>query len=143
EPQHLAVGRGHDPVQRVGAGGRRLEVERGQRLGIVRGGGQRAGKPGQQDEGRRAPAPDHRGVGAPRNDLLPSFMWCARPSFSWVKSTSKTCASSLPSHLKPRRNCSLSAPPLSQLASREEVMYTRLPSQLCEIMLTCLPVTFW
>src|SRR2546427_584074 len=43
---------------------------------------------------------------------------------------------------KPRMNCSLSAPPLSQLASSDEVMYRRLPSQLCEIMLICLPVTF-
>src|SRR5207253_10375726 len=63
-------------------------------------------------------------------------------SFSLVKSTSNLRVSSLPSQRKPRRNCSLSAPPLSQLASSDEVMYTRLPSQLCEIMLTCLPVTF-
>src|SRR5205807_8987170 len=31
---------------------------------------------------------------------------------------------------------------LSQLASSEDETYTRFPSQLCEIMLTCLPVTF-
>ena len=69
-------------------------------------------------------------------------MWCGRPSFSLVKSTSNFGVSSLPSQAKPRMNCSLSAPPLSQLASSDEVMYRRLPSQLCEIMLICLPVTF-
>jgi len=54
--------------------------------------------------------------------FVPSFMWCARPSFSLVKSTSNLRVSSLPSQAKPRMNCSLSAPPLSQLASSDEVM---------------------
>ena len=113
DAQHLAVRRGHDPVQGVGARRRRLEVERGQRRRLVR---QRRRGAGEQRQQRRQPPHDD------CSDLEPSFMWWARPSFSLVKSTSKTCLSSLPSQVKPRRNCSLSAPPLSQLASSDDVM---------------------
>ena len=51
---------------------------------------------------------------------------CGRPNPSRRKSTSKTGFSSLPSQLKARRNCSLSAPALSQLASSEEVIVDAL-----------------
>src|SRR5207248_4722501 len=85
---------------------------------------------------------DHRVSNAVFNARDPSFMWCARPSFCCRKSTSNAGVSSFPSQLNARRNCSLSAPVLSQWASSEEVTYTRFPSQLCEIMFTCLPVTF-
>ena len=45
------------------------------------------------------------------------------PMDSWhVKSTSKAGLSALPSQWKARRNCSLSAPALSQFASSEDVM---------------------
>ena len=74
--------------------------------------------------------------------LLPNFMWWARPNLSLVKSTSNAGVSSLPSQLKARSTCSFMSPFLSQLASNYDVMYTRLPSQLCDTMLTCLPVTF-
>src|SRR3989442_1374525 len=133
--EHAPLGRRHDPVQLVAARRRRDELQRRQELDVVR---QRRGG-NQRGEQRGAFQPP---VTVARCALVPSFMWWARPSFSLVKSTSNLRVSSLPSQAKPRRNCSLSAPPLSQLASSDEVMYRRLPSQLCEIMLICLPVTF-
>ena len=51
-----------------------------------------------------------------------NFIWCARPSFSLVKSTSKAGVSSFPFQLKARRNCSLSSPFLSHFASRLDAM---------------------
>src|SRR5207244_5527121 len=39
----------------------------------------------------------------------PSFMWCARPRFSFVKSTSKAGFSSLPFQVKPRKNVLLTS----------------------------------
>src|SRR6267378_599141 len=133
--EHAPFGRRHDPVQLVAARRRRHEFQRRQELDVVR---QRRG--GSQRGEQRCPFQPP--VTVARCAFVPSFMWCARPSFSLVKSTSNFCVSSLPSQAKPRMNCSLSAPPLSQLASSDEVMYRRLPSQLCEIMLICLPVTF-
>src|SRR2546422_1498480 len=133
--EHAPVGRRHDRVQLVAAGRGRDELQRRQELDVVR--QRRCGN--QRGEQRGAFQPP---VTVARCAFVPSFMWCARPSFSLVKSTSNLRVSSLPSQAKPRMNCSLSAPPLSQLASSDEVMYRRLPSQLCEIMLICLPVTF-
>src|SRR5215469_1738702 len=49
-------------------------------------------------------------------------------------------ASVLPFHVKAFRNCSSSAPLLSQLERSEEVKYTRLPSQDWETMLTWEPI---
>src|SRR6266850_1626450 len=134
ESDDLPVRRGHDPVEHVAAGLRRLELERRQQLEMVR----RRGLRGEAESG----GGDEAAAQVPASAFEPSFMWCARPSFSFVKSTSNFCVSSLPFQAKPRRNCSLSAPPLSQLARSDEVMYRRRPSQLCEIMLTCLPVAF-
>src|SRR5687768_7256387 len=146
DPEHPALGRRHDAMECVRARRGRNEVRLGERFALMCAADRRAGKRGKQrDRPRRAPdaaRTAHLPAGAERSAFEPSFMWWARPSFSLVKSTSNFCESSLPSHAKPRRNCSLSAPPLSQFASRDEVMYTRLPSQLWETMLTCLPVAF-
>src|SRR3989475_1355909 len=133
--EHAPVGRRHDPVQLVAARRGRDHLHRRQGLragGQPQGGNQR----GEQRGGFQPPGT------VVRFAFVPSFMWCARASLSLVKSTSNLRVSSLPSQAKPRMNCSLSAPPLSQLASSDEVMYRRLPSQLWEIMLICLPVTF-
>ena len=135
DAEHLPVRRGHDPVEGVGARRRRLEIQRREALAVMGGRAWRAREHDERGQERDARLTVQR-------IRAPSFMWCARPSFSLVKSTSNAGVSSLPFQLKPRRNCSLSSPPLSQFASSDDVMYRRLPSQLCEIMLTCLPVTF-
>src|SRR5688572_11405876 len=107
EADDAALRRGHDPVQDVRARRRRLVVERRQHFDVV------------CERDRRREKKQPHSLCRPR---APSFIWCARPSFSLVKSTSNFCVSSFPSHAKPRKNCSLSAPPLSQFASSDEVM---------------------
>src|SRR5439155_21220653 len=133
--EHAPLRRRHDVMEHIGARRRRHELERRQQLDVMR-----ERRRGEQCYGEREDS--HPPLGLAYSAREPSFMWCARPSFSLRKSTSNFCVSSLPFQAKPRMNCSLSAPPLSQLASSDEVMYRRLPSQLCEIMLICLPVTF-
>src|SRR4051812_3019705 len=115
DAEHTALGRRHDVMQDVAARRGWHEVERRQQLDVMRE-RRRRGQP--RGEGEPLHPPSAFACSA----FEPSFMWCARPSFSLLKSTSNFCTSSLPFQAKPRMNCSLSAPPLSQLASSDEVM---------------------
>ena len=58
-----------------------------------------------------------------------------------MKSNVKRCWSASPSQVKSLKYCRSASPVfLSQFDSNDEVKYNRLPSQLCETMLTCSPI---
>src|SRR5258706_3796540 len=94
----------------------------------------------QQERQRERHSPTFRLDVPAQKPSWPKRMMCGRPSFSALKSTANSGSSTLPSHENAFTNCSSSAPPLSHLESKELEKYTRLPSQLCETMLSCAPI---